>query len=60
MLPGVLLHVIEAPIPIDGAVHGCLRGRPIDHVRNAPIVQIDDVENAGVAQRSGVVGLAAG
>ena len=62
MLSRVLLHVIEAPPPVDLAVHrvtdrvaGQWRG---EHVSDA-LVLVDDVGDLRAAQRAQVEGLAA-
>ena len=62
MLAGVLLHVIEAPRPVDLAVcfaswlpHSGL----LDDVHDRPVVFVDDVEDARSAEKTGVKRLAA-
>src|SRR5687768_13754882 len=60
MLAGVLLHVIEAPRPIDLArddVAGLQRAR--HEVRDRAVLTIDDVADRGAAERTGVERLAA-
>ena len=68
MLPGVLLHVIEPPRPVDLAVDRCpgVRGvracltLGVHDVRDRAVFLIDDVHDAKAAERPGVERLAAG
>ena len=60
MLPGVLLHVIEPPHPVDRAMQRGRRGRPIYDVKHAAVLRIDDVKDADVVEEADVVRLAAG
>ena len=59
VLPGVLLHVVESPRPVDAAGHNT-RDRSGDHVKHAILVVFDDLCHRQSAQRAGVVRLAAG
>jgi len=59
MLPSVLLHVVEAPLPIDGAFNGPCRQRFVDDVEDhVPLIQ--DIKNLGVVNPPAIVWLAAG
>ena len=62
MLAGVLLHVVEAPIPVDRRRRPTRRRRPSgagEHVRDA-IAFVDDVDDVDAAERAEIVRLAAG
>ena len=61
MLPGVLLHVIEAARPVDDPAHQLQVARRWrrEHVRDA-IALVDDVGHGDAAQRAGVERLSAG
>jgi hypothetical protein len=58
----VLLHVIEASLPVDLASNGVANGvtgeRCGEDVRDA-LILVDDVGDSGAAQRAQVEGLAA-
>ena len=63
VLAGVLLHVVEAPEPIDGAIDGAIRGgglerrsKPVDNARFV----LDDAHHRDAGECAGVAGLAAG
>ena len=64
MLTGVLLHVIEAPVPVDAAV-SLRRGvrpaatEPRQHVEDRAVVLVDDVDDRSGAERAGVERLTA-
>ena len=60
MLTGVLLHVIEPAGPVDDAVHRVVRERRVQHVQDVAVLLVDDVDDAGAAQRAGVERLPAG
>ncbi len=60
VLAGVLLHVLEAARPIDPPAHRTARNLPFDHVHDAAVVFVDDVDDAGAAERAGIERLAAG
>ena len=59
VLAGVLLHVVEAAVPVDGAIDGAGVERRGEAVRDA-VVLVDDVEDRDAADRAGVERLAAG
>src|SRR3954447_9366231 len=59
MLPGMLLHVVEAPGPVDGALDFILRERLGEQVKH-PVFLIDDVLNRESRNASKVVRLSAG
>ena len=55
VLPGVLLHVVEAAAPVDDTANRRLGGDWFaGHVRNAPIVLIHDVDDRGAADRANI------
>ena len=56
MLPGVLLHVIEAPRPMDAAVYVRTRWLAIDYVQNL-VAFIAHVENICIADFTQIVRL---
>ena len=63
VLPGVLLHVIEAPRPVDDAVDasGPATWARLHHVHMRPSPSsIDDIDDADVAERPGIERLPAG
>ena len=59
MLAGVLLHVIEAAAPIDGALHRLAIERPDEVVRDA-LPFVGDVQHRDAGDGPGVAGLAPG
>src|SRR5450755_3796445 len=59
MLAGVLLHVIEAASPVEGALHRPLAKFLVNDMNDFALV-IADVENFCVADAADVIGLAAG
>ena len=66
VLAGVLLHVIEAPRPVDrgpltpSPSRAPSRAPTLDDVHNRAVVSIDDVDDPRAAERAGVERLAAG
>jgi hypothetical protein len=58
VLPGVLLHVIEAPVPIDTGLDHITRKGLSENMRDA-LSFIDHVRNGCTAQETRIVGLAA-
>jgi hypothetical protein len=62
MLSGVLLHVIEASLPVDLASNGvanrAIGERSGEHVRDA-LILVDDVGDSSATQRAQVGRLAA-
>src|SRR5215471_5648158 len=60
MLPGVLLHVVEAARPVNAAIDFAGRDRPVYDVQDLVVFQIADVEDVCVAKLAEVVRLAAG
>ena len=59
VLPGVLLHVIEAPRPVHFAAHPAIAQRGGQEVRD-PLALVHHVQDLGAAQPPRVVRLAAG
>src|SRR5260370_8245259 len=59
MLAGVLLHVVEAPRPVDAAVHFRICWTAVDDVTYF-VTFISDVEYVGVADLAQIVWLASG
>ena len=59
MLPGMLLHVIETPAPVDLRLNYVALKRLGKHMRD-PLALVDDICNGRAAQSACIVGLAAG
>ncbi len=59
VLTGVLLHVFEAPCPINRAVDGAGLDGSLDHMKDFPIVSVGNVDDARGAQLTGVERLTA-
>src|SRR4051812_24134363 len=59
MLTRVLLHVFEAPRPVDHTVDGAGCDWPLDHVQNHTVVAIDDIDHARVPEPASVEWLSA-
>ena len=60
VLAGVLLHVIEAPRPVDAAAHLAPPVQRRRHdVRDAPVVEINHVLDANAIEETGIEGLPA-
>ena len=59
MLAGVLLHVVESPAPIDGAIDLPTGDRRLDLVRDS-LLLVDDVEHRDPRDGAQVVRLSAG
>ncbi len=57
MLSSVLLHVIEAPRPVNTAIHFRIRRLTINQVKNF-VAFVANIENVGVADFAQIVGLA--
>ncbi len=57
MLAGMLLHVVEAPRPVDAAVHFRICWTAVDDV-NDFVAFISDIEDIGVADLPQIVWLA--
>ena len=61
VLPGVLLHVIDAPGPVHAPVHARpRRQRLLHHVPDSLIVQVDDIDDLDAAEDARVERLPAG
>ena len=61
MLSRMLLHVIEAPVPIDVPAHARVRLElAIDQMADSAVFLVEHIENHCLADRAGVEGLAAG
>ena|GEM_PF-4965190 len=59
VLPGVLLHVIEAALPVNGSVHRPGVELTIGDVDHCVAFTLEDVHDSSFAQRAGIVRLAA-
>ena len=59
VLAGVLLHVVEAAGPVEGAVDGPVWSGSGEAVRDA-VVLVDDFDNGDAGDGAGIEGLAAG
>jgi hypothetical protein len=59
MLASVLLHVIEAPLPVNDSLHRANFDGPIDNVDDF-IFYIEDIQHTRIPQPSQIVRLAAG
>ena len=64
VLAGVLLHVVEPALPVDGAMHHLsgfgVQGSGFDHMRDRSVLFVDDIDDAQRGEAAGVEGLAAG
>jgi hypothetical protein len=60
VLSCVLLHVLEASIPVNHAVNGTRRNVAIQHVQNRAIFAIEDVDDRRGTQMPDVERLPAG
>ena len=55
MLPGVLLHVIEPPGPVDPSMDGLSDGQhSVDGVRDGPVFILDHVDDWQPSERASV------
>ena len=59
MLPGVLLHMVEAPIPGDPPAHGSRSNSSIDDVHHI-ITFVDHIHNIGIPKLPQIIRLPAG
>ena len=59
VLPGVLLHMIEAPIPINTSLHRTNFNRLVDNMEHF-LFFVDHIDDTRISNQPRIVGLAAG
>jgi hypothetical protein len=57
VLSRVLLHVLEAAIPVDPAVCRARQHLAFDDVQHRSVITIDDIHNTRVTEGAGIEGL---
>ena len=60
VLPCVLLHVLEAPGPVDPSADRSRGQFPFDHMKDRPVVSIHHIDDGDVAEPAGVERLPSG